>query len=280
LSAEALARAEDASQRHLSVAMSFRAARQNRRFAAAVLAGGFAYRLFFWLLALGLVGGGVLGFFGGSSTQEAFDKAGFPGAVVKSVGDFARDSGSARIWLLLLGSYLLLWSGYTGAKAARLVHALIWDEPPSKWSRPLLASLAFSGVCLGVSTIVYASWWIRTETALGAVLSAVVLVVPLSALWLWVSLQLPHRDADWRALVPGAVLVAAGFQGLHVLTLWFAVPKLQSSASTYGPLGTVATLLFWGYLIGRLIVSAPILNASLYDERRERPSTEPSPPET
>jgi len=137
----------------------------------------------------------------------------------------------------------------------------------------------FSGVCLGVGGIVYGSWWLHERTDPGAVLGTVVLVVPLSALWLWVSLQLPHRDADWKALVPGALLVAAGFQGLHVLTLWFAVPKLQSSASTYGPLGTVATLLFWGYLVGRLIVSAPILNAAVYDERHESRPIEPSLPE-
>ena len=64
------------SERHLSVALGFRAAERNRRVAAAVLAGGFAYRLFFWLLACGLVAGGVLGFLGGESTEDALDTAG------------------------------------------------------------------------------------------------------------------------------------------------------------------------------------------------------------
>ena len=89
-----------ASERHLSIALGFRAAERNRRVAAAVLAGGFAYRLFFWLLAFGLVAGGVLGFLGGESTEEALDVAGIPGAVVASVGEFASDSGTARWWIL------------------------------------------------------------------------------------------------------------------------------------------------------------------------------------
>jgi hypothetical protein len=106
--AASMAWAEGASKRHLSVAMSFRAAEQNRRVAAAVLAGGFAYRIVFWLLALGLVGGGVLGFLQGDSLETAFEEAGIPGAVVNSVGNFANDSGSARWWLILLGGYLVL----------------------------------------------------------------------------------------------------------------------------------------------------------------------------
>jgi uncharacterized BrkB/YihY/UPF0761 family membrane protein len=281
LSAESMAWAVEASKRHLTVAMSFRAAQQNRRVAAAVLAGGFAYRIFFWLLALGLVGGGVLGFLQGDSLDAALDRAGIPGAVVASVGSFAHDSDSARWWLLLLGGYLMLWSGYSGSKAARLVHALIWDEPPTRLAKPLKASLLFSGVCLGVGLVMAGSWWLKQNATAGAVTAVIVLVLPLTALWVWVSLLLPHRDAGWKDLVPGAVLVAAGFQVLHVLTLWLALPKLESSQSTYGPLGVVATILFWGYLIGRLIVSAAILNASLYDERQtftpeERPQEEPA----
>lgn len=267
LSAESMRWVEDASERHLSVAMALRAAEQNRRVAAAVLAGGFAYRLFFWLLAVGLVGGGALGFLQGQSVDDALDRAGVPGAVVQSVGSFARDSGSSRWWLLLLGGYLMLWSGYSGSKAARLVHALVWNEAPGKLARPLRASLVFSGVCFALSGTVVVSWWLKENLGWGAIGIVTVLFVLIAGMWLWVSLALPHRDAEWKALVPGAIVVAFGFQVLHVLTMWLAIPRLQASSSTYGPLGVIAVLLFWGYLVGRLIVSAPILNASLYDER-------------
>lgn len=262
--------AVSASNRHMSVALGFRAAERNRRVAAAVLAGGFAYRLFFWLLALGLVGGGALGWLGGDSTEEALDKAGIPGAVVASVGKFASDSGSARWWILGLGLYLMLWSGYTGSKAASLVHALIWDEPPTKLARPFYASLAFSGVLLSILLIVFGCWWLYDTAALAGVVGAIVLVIPLTVFWILVSLRLPHGAADWKALVPGALLMAIGLQVLHAATLWFVVPKLDESTSLYGPLGAVATLLFWMYLAGRLVVTSPILNASLDAERRRK----------
>lgn len=277
---EATTWAVDASERHLTVAMGFRAAQQNRRVAAAVLAGGFAYRILFWLLALGLVAGGALGFLQDEDLTSALDKAGIPGAVVQSVGHFASDSGSARWWLIALGSYLLLWSGYSGSKAARLVHALIWNDPPGRMTRPFVASVLFSAVCLALCGSVALSWWLKEHVGWGAVAAVLALVAPLSALWLWVSWALPHRNASWTELVPGAVLVAFGFQILHVLTMWLAIPKLQSSTSTYGPLGSIAVLLFWGYLIGRLVVTAPILNAALHDERRRKLGDETIPPVT
>lgn len=267
-SASAMSWAVSASERHLSVALGFRAAERNRRVAAAVLAGGFAYRLFFWLLALSLVAGGVFGLLGGNSTEQALEKAGIPGAVISTVGRFASESGSGRWWLLGLGLYLMLWSGYTGAKAASLVHALIWDEPPAKLTRPILSSIWFSVVLLSIYLIVLGTWWLYDTAAPAAVVAVIVLVAPLTALWVLVSLRLPHGDADWKVLLPGAVLMAVGLQVLHAATLWFVVPRLDKSSSLYGPLGGVATLLFWMYMAGRLVVTAPILNASLHEERR------------
>ena len=173
----------------------------------------------------------------------------------------------------------MLWSGYTGAKAASLVHALIWDEPPAKLTRPILSAIWFSGVLLSIYAIVLGTWWLYDTDALAAVVAVIVLVAPLTALWVVVSLRLPHGDADWKALLPGALLMAVGLQVLHAATLWFVVPKLDKSSSLYGPLGGVATLLFWMYMAGRLVVTAPILNASLNEERR-RKRGEPAAPST
>jgi uncharacterized BrkB/YihY/UPF0761 family membrane protein len=161
------------------------------------------------------------------------------------------------------------------------VYALVWEEPPGRQTRPLQASLAFTGVGLAICADVAASWWLKGTVGWGAVGVVIALVGPLAAIWVRVSLALPHRGLGWKSLLPGALLVAVGFQAVHVLVLWLAVPKLQSSSSTYGPLGIIAVLLFWGYLVGRLIVSAPIVNASLHDERHafrpEQPTSRGSP---
>ena len=38
--------------------------------------------------------------------------------------------------VLAVGVAALVWAGYSGAKAVRLSHSLVWDEPPSR-TRPL-----------------------------------------------------------------------------------------------------------------------------------------------
>ena len=137
------------------------------------------------------------------------------------------------------------------------MHALIWDEPPAKLARPFYASLAFSGVLLTLYLTVLGSWWLYDTAALAAVATTIVLVAPAGGLLGAVSLQLPHGEASWKELLPGALLMAVGLQVLHAATLWFIVPKLDKSSSLYGPLGSVATLLFWMYLTGRLVVTSP-----------------------
>ena len=263
---------EGTGQRHVAVAVPLRAVERNRRVASSVLAGGFAYRIFLWLLPFGLVVGGALGLSNANNTEDAVDNGGLPGAVTNAVGDAARSANSNSWWLLGVGVPLLLWAGFTGAKAITLIHSLVWDEPPPR-PKPLIASLAFTGaVCAFMATIAL-TWWVREDWP--GVLAPVLTFAPLAALWLLVSLHLPHRDAPWQALVPGALLVAIGFQVLHEVIAYLLVPKLEKSTSLYGDLGATTTFLFFMYMIAILVVTAPVLNSSLHDELRSRRRDEP-----
>jgi uncharacterized BrkB/YihY/UPF0761 family membrane protein len=256
-----------ASQRSVALAVPVRAVERNRRVAASVLAGGLAYRLFLWLLPFGLILGGALGLANTNDTEDAVERSGLPGAVTNAIGDAARSTQSDSWWLFLVGVPLLLWAGFTGAKAVTLVHSLVWEETPPR-PKPLQASLAFTGVLCAVLATVSLTWWVRDDWP--GLLAPVLTVAPLAALWLWVSLHLPHRDAPWKALLPGAIVVAIGFQVLHVVVGEFLVPKLEKSTSLYGDLGATTTFLFFMYMTATLVVAAPVLNSSLYDELRQR----------
>ncbi len=222
-----------------------------------------------------LVLGGALGLSDADSTEDAVANGGLPGAITNAVGDAARSANSESWWLFVVGVPLLLWAGFTGAKAILLIHSLVWDEPPPR-PRPLMASLAFTGVMCAFIAAVALTWWVREDWP--GIFAPVLTFAPLAALWLWASLQLPHRDAPWKALVPGAIVVAVGFQALHEAVGHLLVPKLEKSTSLYGSLGATTTLLFFVYMIGLLVVAAPVLNSSLYDElalrREDRPADE------
>jgi uncharacterized BrkB/YihY/UPF0761 family membrane protein len=265
----AMASAKSASEKHVALAVPLRAAERNRRVAASVLAGGLAYRLFLWLLPFGLIVGGALGFLNAGSTEKAVSKGGLPGAISNAVGDASRSAHSNSWWLLAVGVPLLLWAGYSGAKAVQLVYSLVWDEPPQR-TKPLQGSLAFTGVLLAVWATIALTWWVRGDWP--GVLAPVLTFAPLTGLWLWVSLQLPHRDAPWKALLPGAFLVGIGFPMLHELVLTFLVPKLEKSTSLYGSLGATTTVIFFIYLLATLVVTSPILNSSLHQELSRKAS--------
>jgi uncharacterized BrkB/YihY/UPF0761 family membrane protein len=259
----AIASAKSGSERHVALAVPLRAAERNRRVAASVLAGGLAYRLFLWMLPFGLLVGGALGFLNAGSTEKAVSKGGLPGAISNAVGNASRSAHSNSWWLVAVGVPLLLWAGFSGAKAVQLIHSLVWDEPPQK-TKPLQSSLAFTGVLVAVWATIALTWWVRGDWP--GVIAPLVTFAPLTALWLWVSLQLPHRDAPWKALLPGALLVGIGFPVLHELVLTFLVPKLDKSTSLYGSLGATTTVIFFIYLLATLVVTAPVLNSSLYQE--------------
>jgi membrane protein len=265
--AVSIASAKAAAERHVALAVPLRAVERNRRVAATVLAGGFAYRIFLWLLPFGLILGGGLGLADAGGTEDAVEGGGIPAAVTNAIGDASRAAQSNSWWLLAVGVPLLLWAGFSGAKAIQLIHSLVWDEPPPK-SNPVKMSLAFTGMVCAFLVAVALTWWVRDEWP--GLFAPVLTLTPLAAMWLWASLHLPHRDAPWQALLPGALVVAIGFQVLHGAVGHLLVPKLEKSTSLYGDLGATTTFLFFMYLTSILIVSAPVLNSSLYDELRSR----------
>ena len=85
--------------------------------------------------------------------------------------------------------------------------------------------------------------------------------------WLVVSMQLPHRDVRWPALVPGALVFGAGLLFVNVFNVYITTRLVEGRANTYGALGIAAALLFSLVLVGRLMVVSAELNASLDDRR-------------
>ena len=164
---------------------------------------------------------------------------------------------------------LLLWEGYTGARALQLIHSLVWNDtaPEDQAASELARVLRWDVRLLAAISL---TWWYRDATLARQLVVFAVMIVPLAALWLWVSWRLPHGTASWKALLPGALLVAVGFQIVHGMVVWLLGPKLEHAASLYGGLGVVATILFFMWAVGRIVVTAPILNSSLHDELKGR----------
>lgn len=256
-----------ARETHPSVDVGFRLAHRDKRVAASVLAGGVAYRLFFWLLSFSLVTTGALGFADGERAEQVLLDLGVGPVIAAIMSDVSQQSQHARWWLLLVGGWLVLWTGYSGGKALVLVHAAVWGIPPTPIRKPLWASLGFTGSMLAFGASMALVRWVRSESQiLGAITTLASVAVPF-ALWLVASQWLPHRGSGLRGLLPGALVVAVGVHAFYLFTTLFLAPKLDSATETYGAIGVVGTMLFWLYLLGRLVIGGATMNASLYDRR-------------
>jgi uncharacterized BrkB/YihY/UPF0761 family membrane protein len=93
------------------------------------------------------------------------------------------------------------------------------------------------------------------------------MVVPHTGFWLLVTMKLPHRDADWKSLLPGALTFGVGIELLHLFSALVIAPMSLTKQGTYGALGIAAALLFGLYLTARLIVGAAVINATLWDRK-------------
>lgn len=247
--------------------VGFRLADRDRRVAAGVLAGGVAYRMFFWVLSVSVLSTGALGVVDGAWLDETLRELGLRPTAVNAITELLQGSDNAQWWFILVGGWLVLWTGYLGAKALVLVHAAVWGVPPPQAQKQWAMSLVFSGTAVAFVVSMSVA---DSVQARGGGLGFVALLVSTSipvALWLAVSSRLPHAGVGWRHLVPGALLVGIGAQAVQQLATLFLVPKLASATQLYGLLGIVATALFGFYLLARLIVAAATLNASVGEER-------------
>jgi uncharacterized BrkB/YihY/UPF0761 family membrane protein len=267
-----MARAAGMRQEHATVDVGFRVMDRDRRVAAMVLAGGIAYRLFFWALALSLIWGGVLGFFEPSAVERAARGEGLDVGLAKAIVAVASSAAGNEWWLIPLGAWLLLWTGYTSAKALILTHSTVWGVSPPKLTHRLRASLLFTGGTLGLIAATAGARWLREHsTTWGLVTTLLLFAVPLAA-WLFASRFLPNHARGWLDLAPGAALVAVGFQAMNLFTAYVLGPKLTSATQLYGVFGIVTTILFWFYITGRLIIASATLNAAFSEQRHDTPS--------
>jgi uncharacterized BrkB/YihY/UPF0761 family membrane protein len=258
---------------HASVETGFRWLQRDKDIAGGVLGGGLAYRFFFWILALTVLLAGGLGFVSASGADVAADaeSAGVAHSLARTVANAADQSETARWWLILTGLVLVLWSSYGLLRALHLVHAAAWriSPPPLRNLPKAVGFIVVAPIVLLSATA--AAGWVRAHAAdpLGLV-ATLAIGVGFGAVWLWVSMYLPSKEVPWTVFLPGAIVFGVGLEALHLFTTYFLEERLASASELYGVLGLATTALFYFFLIGRGVVWAAELNATVWEVRSAR----------
>jgi uncharacterized BrkB/YihY/UPF0761 family membrane protein len=248
----------------------FQAFQRELRFGGGLLAGGLAYRLFLWILPIGLVGSQILGFWlesSGESVEDAAKEFGIGAAAIASAERAVETSNSNRILLLLAGLILLAWFSLGFVRALQLAYSFAWDVPRARLRKPLYAVLIFNGLFLAVAVAGAGLAWLREALGLLGLLGVLLTIAFQAGVTLLVMWLLPRRAERWQELVPGAVLVAVGAQLISVAVVFYFAPKIGRSTELYGTLGTAAVLLVWLFVVARLITAGAFLNATIWERR-------------
>jgi uncharacterized BrkB/YihY/UPF0761 family membrane protein len=244
---------------------------RDRRFGGGLLAGALAFRLFGAMLPLALLICVLVGYadsVDAKATHSAEAATGIGGALLDSVAESSKLSSGTRWPVAIAAAVALLWSAILAAKAIRAVHSLAWDGGIGRLERPLRAGLVLLAALAALGGVVALGG--RAHELVGAGGSLIVFFLVFAGLfgvWLGLSWLLPHGGAAWTALLPGAAMFALSVQVVHLGTTLFIAGKVERASDTYGALGVAFTILFWLYIVSRVIVASAMLNAALEDDR-------------
>ncbi|MFL5931896.1 MAG: YhjD/YihY/BrkB family envelope integrity protein [Gaiellaceae bacterium] len=267
-------RAQVERARHQSVDAVFEMVERDGEVGGGIIAGALAYRLFIWLLPLALVCVAGLGFASEAASQtpeESAESLGMEGLISSSITGAARSPN--RWYALLIGIPIVVWATRSMLRVLIGAHRLIWMDERAAAPKPtLLASLRLLVLLLSFGVVTTFAGALRSWSSGPGLLATLAALLAYAALWLLISVELPHRGTHWEALVPGALLFGVGLDALNVVIAYVITPWALAKEGTYGALGVAAALLVGLFLISRLAVATAVLNATLSERASPRSS--------
>jgi uncharacterized BrkB/YihY/UPF0761 family membrane protein len=263
-------RLEAARSRWRLLDVSFEVIERDSDIGGGILAGALAYRLFVFFLPLAFLLVAALGLLSqwfDVSPQEIGRDVGVVSLVTKEVAASSRSG--AGWWVALVAAVALAYVTSVLHRAVAVVHALAWQR--SAAAAKTERSLGVFVLGLATQLVLTAGTGpLRPPTGLENILVLIAYPLAIGAVWLGMSLRLPHGAAGWRDLLPGAALYGVGLLVIHIFNVYILDRLHESRSSTYGALGSAAAVLLAFFFIGRLIVATAVLNATLFERRTRR----------
>lgn len=239
-----------------------------------LLASAVAFRLFLWLMPLSLFFAGILAGVAGSDPAAARSltkTAGITGTATDQVVAALKD-GNKSWWIaVIVGAAGALWGARSLLRCLWLVHAHSWQivQPKPAVRHVIVTVFVFVGAWCGllVATAVIP----RLDHLIPAGLLVAVLaeIGGSTAIWLGVTLRLPHMPGAWTDLLPGAVLFGVSLTVLHAVSRIYLPHRMEHSSQLYGALGVAGVILAWLLVMGQIIVGAALVNAVWYEHRHQ-----------
>jgi uncharacterized BrkB/YihY/UPF0761 family membrane protein len=248
----------------------FELADRDEQIAGGIIAGALAYRLFIWLLPAGLVFVGGLGVIADAmsrSPKGVASNLGIAGIVSNSLQ--SASNGHSAWYALAIGVPILLYATRSVLRVLIGTHRLAWGVVRDARPKPTFLDAAkLLGILIAFFALAGLTGWARAHSHAAGLVATVIVVAGFSGLWLWTSAQLPHGDAGWVDLLPGALATGVGLGILQALAAYLLAPYALQKQGTYGALGLAAALLLSLWALGRVLIGGAELNATLWERKR------------
>ncbi len=211
----------------------------------------------------------ILGFFSANSPDLAGDvveRLGLAGDAADGITTAIETAERSRRAASVIGVAGLLWSGLGLIAAFQYAINAAWQVTGRGWRDKLTGVMWLGGATLlfltsfATSTVIH---WLPTFLAPLTTLAGLSVNF---ALWLWTFKILATREVGWKALVPGAVVGALGFEVLKAVGAFYVPGAVASASALYGTLGVVFATLAWLLFFGRLVVYAAVVNVVRWEE--------------
>jgi membrane protein len=253
---------------HSSVDLGMALVERDSSIGGGLLAGALAYRLFVLLLPTALLLVSGLGLYADAADKSASavaKDAGLHGLIASEVAATASGRRGWIVFVLMLP--VVLYALAKLYRAVAIAHVIAWYGS-GRGARTTPRGIGLLGLALVASVFAAElTGWVRRSNDVGGVAALAAYLAVVGCAWLLVSMQLPHREAGWVGLLPGACVVGVGLLAVNVFNVYVTTRIVENRANTYGALGIAAALLFSLVLVGRVIVISAELNASLHDRR-------------
>jgi membrane protein len=243
----------------------------NERFSAVgggPLSSSITLATFLSLFPLLLVAISVVGFVSSGDaafTNRIIDDLGLQGEAAELVESAISTAEDSRRAASILGFLGIVWAGTGVIGALQAALNAMWQVT----GRGLVDQL------VKLRWLLIAGSLFIVSAGLGAIRSFLPgPLVPLNvllgagvtfALFLWTYTMLGNNGVGWRPHVPGALLVAVGFEVLKVLGSVYVPRAVSGSSALYGSIGVVFAILAWLAIYARLIVYGAALNVVRYE---------------
>lgn len=173
----------------------------------------------------------------------------------------------------------LIWTASNIFYTLTQTLSAIWGNQRRRavWKRrgiSILFVLVFVGPALFAASIASSmfanlrTWLPDSILVIGDGISFIVAILFDVALFMVIYIMLPHGDAGWRQILPGAIGAGLLWEMAKKAFLLFVSTYLSASNLIYGSVAAIIAFLAWAYLSSHIFLFGAFLSVAYYQQKR------------